>query len=318
MHPAARAATAVAAAGAGALAWASIVERNWYAVRRATLPVLPDGAAPVRVLHLSDLHLVPRQERRVAWVRGLASLEPDVVINTGDNCSDLHAVPAVLRAMEPLLDRPGAFVLGSNDYFAPTVKNPLRYFNSSHARGSSMGAVQLPWRELVAGFTGGGWLDLTNARARMSVRGLDLEFVGVDDPHLGNDRYDRVAGHADPGADLTLGVVHAPYTRVLDAMAADGARVLLAGHTHGGQLCVPGYGALVTNCDLDRGRAKGVSRWWPGAAGHPSSHAPCNASWLEVSAGLGHNKYTPVRFACRPEATLLTLAPASWDCGRTS
>lgn len=318
MHPATRAAAAVTAAGAGALAWASLIERHWYAVRRATLPVLPDGAAPIRVLHVSDLHLVPRQEHRIAWVRGLAGLEPDLVINTGDNCSDLLAVPAVLRAMEPLLELPGAFVLGSNDYFAPTMKNPLRYFNTSHVRGSAVGAVTLPWREMVAGFTGGGWLDLTNARKRLSVRGLDLEFVGVDDPHLHFDRYDRVAGRADPSADLTLGVLHAPYTRVLDAMAADGAKVLIAGHTHGGQLCVPGFGALVTNCDLDRARARGVSRWWEGAAGAGSAHAPQDAAWLEVSAGLGHNKYTPVRFACRPEATLLTLAPASWDASRTA
>ncbi len=318
MHSATRAAAAITAAGAGALAWASLVERHWYTVRRATLPVLPDGSAPIRVLHISDLHLVPRQEHRIAWVRGLASLEPDLVINTGDNCSDLDAVPAVLRALEPLLEFPGAFVLGSNDYFAPTCKNPLRYFNTSHVRGVPMGVPQLPWREMVAAFTGGGWADLTNARQRMSVRGLDLQFVGVDDPHLDFDRYDLIAGTADPSADLTLGVLHAPYRRVLDAMAADGARVLIAGHTHGGQLCIPGYGALVTNCDLDRARAKGVSRWWPGAAGAGSHQMPHDAAWLEVSAGLGHNKYTPVRFACRPEATLLTLAPASWDVSRTA
>lgn len=311
MHFTTRAAAAVTAAGVGALAWASLIERHWYAVRRATLPVLPRGAPPIRVLHISDLHLVPRQEHRIAWVRGLAGLEPDLVINTGDNCSDLLAVPAVLRAMEPLLKLPGAFVLGSNDYFAPTMKNPLRYFNPSHERGPATDATTLPWREMVAEFVGGGWVDLTNARTRLSVRGLDLEFVGVDDPHLDYDRYDRVAGPADENADLTLGILHAPYTRVLDAMAADGAKVLLAGHTHGGQLRVPGFGALVTNCDLDRSRARGVSRWWDGAADTASSCVPRDAAWLAVSAGLGHNKYTPVRFACRPEATLLTLAPAS-------
>jgi predicted MPP superfamily phosphohydrolase len=70
----------------------------------------------------------------------------------------------------------------------------------------------------------------------------------------------------------------------------------------------------VTNCDLDTRRAKGVSRWWPGAGytGHgggavPSSDAPEDAAWLHVSAGLGTSPYAPVRFACRPEATLLTL-----------
>ncbi len=133
--------------------------------------------------------------------------------------------------------------------------------------------------------------------------------VGVDDPHLEYDRYAAVAGPADPTADLTVGVMHAPYQRVLDAMAADGARLLIAGHTHGGQLCVPGFGALVTNCDLDRRRASGLSRWWPGAGSAPSSAAPPDAAYLEVSAGLGTSPFAPVRFACKPSASLLTLTP---------
>jgi predicted MPP superfamily phosphohydrolase len=78
-------------------------------------------------------------------------------------------------------------------------------------------------------------------------------------------------------------------------MVADGVALVLAGHTHGGQLCIPGVGALVTNCDLPRRQAKGVSSW----EGVP----------LHVSAGLGCSPYAPVRFACRPEASLLTLVP---------
>ena len=125
--------------------------------------------------------------------------------------------------------------------------------------------------------------------------------------HLNYDRYAEVAGPSDPHAALTVGVTHAPYQRVLDSMTSDGAGLVIAGHTHGGQLCLPFYGTLVTNCDLDRRRAKGVSRWWPGAGATPSSEAPAGAAWLEVSAGLGTSPYAPVRFACRPEVTLLTL-----------
>ena len=128
------------------------------------------------------------------------------------------------------------------------------------------------------------------------------------------DRYADRGGPGRPGTpDLTLGVLHAPYQRVLDAMVRDGARLMIAGHTHGGQLCLPGYGALVTNCDLDRHRAKGLSRWWAGAGLDPRSAlrpAPSHAAWLHVSAGLGTSPYAPVRFACPPEATLLTLMPA--------
>ena len=298
-------AAVLAATGAGGLAYASLIERNAFTVRRFSVPVLPHGSASLRVLHVSDIHLVPRQVRKIEWIRSLAALEPDLVINTGDNFGDLEAVPAVLRALEPVLAVPGVFVLGSNDYFAPSLKNPARYLTSAHHRRQDN--IPLPTADLVDAFTSAGWADLSNARTALSVRGQMLELVGVDDPHLHYDRYASVAGPRDPSAALTVGVTHAPYTRVLDAMTADGAGLVIAGHTHGGQLCLPFYGTLVTNCDLDRRRAKGVSRWWPGAGETPSSQAPAGAAWLEVSAGLGTSPYAPVRFACRPEATLLTL-----------
>jgi predicted MPP superfamily phosphohydrolase len=90
---------------------------------------------------------------------------------------------------------------------------------------------------------------------------------------------------------------------MIDAMAADGHDLIVAGHTHGGQVCVPFYGALVTNCDLDTARVKGLSQ-------HTAND---RTSWLHVSAGLGTSPYAPVRFACRPEATLLTLTASDPD-----
>jgi predicted MPP superfamily phosphohydrolase len=282
-------------AGAAGLGW-SLVEANAYTLRRVTAPVLPEGSAPLRVLHLSDLHLVPRQRRKIEWVRRLAALEPDLVVNTGDNLAALDAIPHLLRAHAELMQLPGVFVLGSNDYYAPKPKNPARYLLPNGGRRRIKG-VMLPTAELVAGFSEAGWLNLNNQRGTLKFGGQLLEFVGVDDPHIGRDRYQRVAGPADPAAVLTVGVLHAPYRRVLDAMTADGAGLLLAGHTHGGQLCVPLLGALVTNCDLPRRLAKGLSSWSAGGRTAP----------LHVSAGLGTSPYAPVRFACLPEATLLTL-----------
>jgi predicted MPP superfamily phosphohydrolase len=288
---------AVLAAGATGLGYAAI-EAHAFTLRRFTLPVLPAGSAPLRVLHVSDLHVVPRQRRKLAWVRRLAELEPDLIVSTGDNLAHQDAVPAVLDAYGDLLHRPGVFVLGSNDYWGPKPKNPARYFLPNGGRRKIAGE-RLPTGQLVAGFRDAGWLDLTNRRGTLDVAGSRLEFIGVDDPHLNLDRYERVAGPADTRASLTIGVAHAPYQRVLNAMSADGANLLLAGHTHGGQLCLPMVGALVTNCDLDRARAKGVSRW-------PTPGSP-DAAWLHVCAGLGTSPYAPVRFACRPEASLLTL-----------
>lgn len=290
-----------------AFAAGCVVESRAYVLRRYELPVLAPGARTLRVLHLSDLHLTPWQRREPEWVRRLAALEPDLVINSGDNLAHVDAVPTALRALEPLLELPGVFVLGSNDYFAPTPKSPLRYLVPLPGRPRT--GTPLPTDRLVEGLRAGGWRDLTNRRDHLTIDGQSLSFVGVDDPHLRYDRFPAPEPAATrPTPDLAIGVVHAPYTRVLDDLATDGARLLIAGHTHGGQLRLPGYGALVTNCDLDRHRARGISRWWTGAADVPARQTPPpDAAWLHVSAGLGTSPYTPVRFCCRPEASLLTL-----------
>jgi uncharacterized protein len=283
-----------AAVGLGTLSY-SLLEARSYRLRRISIPVLPAGAPRLRVLQVSDLHLTPSQQSKRAWIRKLDELEPDLVIDTGDNLAHPDAVPEVLDALGPLLDRPGAFVLGSNDYYSPTLKNPLRYLFGDTGPRSMQRSIDLPWGDLVSGLRAGGWSDLDNACARVEVNGLRLALRGVDDPHVRRDRYPTVAGpvNADD-ADFALGVVHAPYHRVTDAMAADGIPLILAGHTHGGQVCLPGYGALVANCDLDPRRAKGLSRHTAG-------------TWLHVSAGLGTSPYAPIRLACPPEATLLTL-----------
>ena len=121
-----RAAGALAAAGASAVAWGALVEVRWYALREVTVPVLLPGQEPLRILHLSDLHLVPTQRRKIDWVRDLATVQPDLVVDTGDNMAHTQVLPSLLRALEPLLGTPGAFVMGSNDYYAPIPKNPAR------------------------------------------------------------------------------------------------------------------------------------------------------------------------------------------------
>lgn len=285
---------AVAAAGAAAVGYGAGIERRSPRLRRAEVPVLPAGSSPLRILHFSDAHFVPRQTWKHDWLRSLAALQPDLVINTGDSIAHPESVPPFIDAISPLLERPGAFVFGSNDYFAPMFKNPARYLlpdDGARAQGD-----ELPWRELRDAMSDAGWLNLSNARGYVKADGRRIELVGVDDPHIWRDRYDDVAAEHDPDVLLTLGVTHSPEPRVLSRMAADGCGLILAGHTHGGQLRVPFFGALVTNCELDRARARGLSRY--------------DDAWLHVSAGLGTSPFAPVRFACPPEATLLTLVAA--------
>ena len=287
----------VGAVGASCLAYARLYEVNAFRLRRVDVPVLPPGARPVRVLHLSDVHLTPDAKARQRWLSTLSALEPDLVINTGDNLAHEEAVPFVLASFGRLLDRPGVYVWGSNDYYAPTFKNPLRYFEGPSSRDRRSPRA-LPWQDLGRGFKEAGWIDLTHTRASLEIKGVRLGFRGTDDPHLNQDHYAEVAGPIDrEEIDVAIGVTHAPYRRVIDAMASDGHDLIMTGHTHGGQVCVPFYGALVTNCDLDTRRAKGLSQHSAGG----------RTAWLHVSAGVGTSPYAPIRFACPPEATLLTL-----------
>ncbi|GIH08999.1 metallophosphoesterase [Rhizocola hellebori] len=293
MGPLGKIAAGVAIAGAGTLAYASLVERNLFTLRRFDVPVLAPEAEPLRVLHLSDLHLTPGQQRKQRWVSHLAGLDPDLVIVTGDNMAHPDSVAHVLAAYQPLFDVPGAFVFGSNDYTGPVLKNPFTYFTHHDKRDYKHG-VDLPFEELRTAFTNAGWADLNNARTQLKAGGRVIDLVGVDDPHIGLDAYP--AGPADPRADARIALAHAPEPRVLDEFASDGYELMLAGHTHGGQVRVPGVGALVTNCGLHRSMARGLHRW-------------SGDSWLHVSAGIGTHPTAPIRFACRPEASLLTLIP---------
>ncbi|MGT2425389.1 metallophosphoesterase [Amnibacterium kyonggiense] len=292
---------AAAVAGAAAAVWGVGIERTAFTVRRATLPVLAPGTADLRVLHLSDLHMAPWQRRKQRFVRELADLEPDLVVNTGDNLGHRMGLLGIKAAFAPFRGVPGVHVWGSNDWWAPQPKNPFAYFGGPS--GGTKRPERLDTEALGAHLDSLGWTSLNNRTARLVVRGTPIDAFGTDDPHRG---YDDL-GALNPGLRglrqrkvrpaLTLGVTHAPYRRILDAFVDRGADLVLAGHTHGGQVCVPGFGALVTNCDIPREQVKGVSSW---------QHDGRTAA-LEVSAGLGTSIYAPVRFACRPEATLLTL-----------
>ena len=96
-----------------------------YKVRTATLPLLPKRASDIRILHFSDLHLTPNKKREIADIKSFIKLKPDLVISTGDFLAHKDAVNPVIDALQELLELPGLFVFGSNDYYAPKFKNPF-------------------------------------------------------------------------------------------------------------------------------------------------------------------------------------------------
>src|SRR5258708_33631843 len=218
-------AVALGSAVAG-IGYASIIERNAFVTREVTMPVLTPGSTPLRVLHISDIHMRPNQRRKQAWLRELAGLQPDLVVNTGDNLAHLKAVPAVVQSLGDLLSVPGVFVFGSNDYFGPRLKNPANYLTNP---GHRVHGVPLPWQDLRAAFTERGWLDVTHTRRELEVAGLRIGVARGGDPHLSRDRYDTIAGAASPAANLTLGLAHSPEPRGLDRFAAGGYQLGTAG-----------------------------------------------------------------------------------------
>lgn len=290
-----RAVTLLAGAGAATLAYGGLYERNAFTLRSFDVPVLAPGSRPIRVLHVSDLHILARQRRKIAWIRELAQLSPDVVINTGDTLCETDGIPAVMHALEPLFDFPGAFVPGNNDYYVPKLKNPLRYFWPERQR---VHGKRLPWPSMAASMASAGWVDATHVRSVLKAGSSSVAVAGTDDPHLRYARYSRIAGAADPTADVRIGVTHSPEPFLLQSFASDGYDLVLAGHTHGGQVRVPFGPAIVTNCGIDVRRARWLHRW--------DEHM-----YFHICAGLGTSPFAPVRIACRPEASLLTLVPRS-------
>lgn len=300
-----RALKTVGAAALAATVWGVLIERHLFTIRRHSLPVLPVGSAPIRVLHISDLHLAPWQRRKMRWIRSLANLAPDLVISTGDSLGHAEALPFLRHALEPFARTPGAFVFGSNDYYGPMIKNPLAYLREpSRLSTREKDLDNAALTNLLANEMQ--WANLNNSATRMTVCDQTLELFGLNDPHINYDDAsalnESIAKLKKPSAASStkptkLGVVHAPYQSALNALLRLDAQVLFAGHTHGGQVCLPGYGALTTNCDLPRDQAKGLSVWYDAN----------RAAFLNVSAGLGHSIYSPVRFACRPEVSLITL-----------
>jgi predicted MPP superfamily phosphohydrolase len=277
--------------------WGIVIERQLFVVRKTEIDgVLEAGSKPIRVLHISDFHLAPWQKHKQRFIRQLAELKPDIVVNTGDNLGHREAIDPLLDCIGPLLQVPGVFANGSNDYEAPTLRNPLSYL--LHPSKPSHGHP-LDTKKMTDAFEAAGWKNLNNRSAQLEIKGVRIGFIGLDDAHEGKEDVGSISAQvADFRAvDLRIAVTHAPYLRLIELFTRADASVIFAGHTHGGQVCLPFSGAIVTNCDLPAKHAKGLSAW----------QFDDKRSILNVCAGLGTSIFAPVRFFCRPEVRLVTL-----------
>jgi predicted MPP superfamily phosphohydrolase len=278
----------VTAIGVGAY---SLLEPYLYRLAEARLPVARTSPS-LTLLHISDTHMKRRDRRLREFLTALPLAlreTPDLVVATGDLIEGDEGIDPLLEGLAPLRARLGCYyVLGSHDYYAPRF-TPLSYFSGS-LRGE-VKAGPADTARLEAGLCALGWRSLTNTTHNVETPRGPLRLAGIDDPFLRRHRTDHIARSPDDVA--AIGVMHCPD--VVSEWFLASFDLVVAGHTHGGQVRVPGLGALVTNCSLPNALAGGPHRVGEG--------------WLHVSPGLGTGKYSPIRFRCRPEATLLRLEP---------
>ncbi len=280
-------------AAALVLAYGMTIARWRFVIHHSEAHVLPIGAKAIRVLHISDVHMAPWQKRKQAFIKSLMSEAPDLIVNTGDNLGHQNVIHNVIDSYSEILKVPGVFVNGSNDYYAPRIKNPFGYLRAPSTPDNSR---PLATSELTNAFENHGWKNLNNRSAEITINGTKIGFIGVDDPH---DKLDDLATVKKLRNEVIVGVAHAPYRRVIENFAEVGADIMFAGHTHGGQVRFPIVGALTTNSDLPNKYAKGLSAWLFNE----------KVMLLNVAAGLGNSIYAPVRFCNSPEVRVITLLP---------
>lgn len=294
---------------------------------RSSLP--PEG---LRILHLSDFHFrgaEPRETRKLERVKQItAGLEYDLLIHTGDFLHYNGGMANVLALLD-VLPRPrlGAFaVMGNHDYAVYRMSKAVGYtWRNFVAKESRQGNGMLPHRpptrqertrrylrfalhllhNRIDGEPSGandvprlryelerrGMRVLHNCSVRLQTGGSDLFLSGVDDLQEGHPDLAAALADVDDSAPLIL-LSHNPD--ILQARAAHRADLILAGHTHGGQIVLPFLGPAHTQTDiLSRAEASG--------------HVYLGDTQLYISRGLGEG--IPLRFGAPPHITLLTLLP---------
>jgi uncharacterized protein len=222
----------------------------------------------------------------------------DLCVVTGDLVGEPQAVETTVQILRHLRGtRASFFVLGSNDYFVPRPLNYLGYFRKRRRhRRARRGRAP----DLAAQLEADGWVHLRNTRRLISLDGLKIEVMGLDDPHIR--RLDLRVAPREHLSAFGVAVAHSPDPA--PELAALGYDLMLFGHTHGGQVRFPIVGPLVTNSVVPRRIASGLVRM-----GNAYAH---------ISPGLGTSKYAPFRFLCRPEATLVELVPRAATPDRPS
>jgi predicted MPP superfamily phosphohydrolase len=276
------------------------------------------------ILHISDIHLWPKQSKKLKFIKKLnkqinSEKNIDLIISTGDNISSDQAITPLITALAQAgFDKiPGVFVFGSNDYYQPRMSNPLQYFFGPSSRKKNYTKKQkLDNARLKKGLEFLGWQFVEKKQIDMKINNINLSIAGGPDYHLPKNRqfynsnysntndshhnYSRnnysLKGNKSNSSKLnhlSLAVTHAPYLESLNYFLTKNVDYIFSGHTHGGQIALPKFGAFLTNSDLPRKYSKGVFK--------------VKNSYICISEGLGTAAFFPFRFFCPPAISIIEI-----------
>ncbi len=261
-----RAIFVLAAIGASCFVYALRVEPYWLDVSHAriTSPRIPAGSQPLRIVHISDLHCdpQPRLEERLPDI--IANQQPDLIVFTGDSVNSPDGLPVLKKCLSALAKIAPTYVVKGN-------------WDSWY------------WRELDL-FGGTGVKELKADSEAITIRGIPVRIAGLAVGQEAN--LDKTLAESGAG-EVKIFLYH--YPDLIHQEAGHGVDLYCAGHTHGGQVALPFYGALVTFSRFGKRYESGLHRE--------------GNTWLYVNRGIGMEggRAPRVRFFARPEVTVISI-----------
>lgn len=272
----------------GIFLWSGFVEPRWIHINTHRIRVQKKLPRLLRILHLSDLHFESHDHGLFRFFSRLSQETFDLVLITGDIIDCNAGIKHCIRNLAQLHARYGIFaVLGNHDYYNyeafDVMNGNLPFLNRFPKKLNDADALVRQLREL-------GVHVLLNAEETVVIDGCRVLIRGLDDPTTG--RADFKMFDSKPSGELVQ-ILLAHSIDVLGKIPSDQIDVCLSGHSHGGQIRIPGIGALITHTRFGRKYASGI---------HDYQGTVC-----VVSRGLHAGRAFRFRFFCPPEAVILEV-----------
>ena len=262
----------------------------------SALKVETDRVNELKILHLSDIHTCKSSGRKLAAVEAMSQKEWDFVFITGDLIENDSGIEPVAAALGKLKAKYGKFaVLGNHDYFSFQPQNIVQWFQALLA--STIEICKTDCRvpndieRLLDSLSRVGVCVLRNEVVEgVTDQGCPYQIFGIDDPSTERDNPMVLVERKNREA-LRLVLMHSLHR--LDSVRPLDPEVVICGHTHGGQIRIPFFGALYTDSDAPRRAASGLI-WLEGCRVH-------------ISPGIGAGLIFPYRINSPPEITEIII-----------